>query len=122
MGIYFRDGWEADNTCSRPPAQETLRQHLQYALGKITDRAPQAFRDLKNIGESASALAKIYISKGLHQEEGGSAVLPEHHITIETPDYPNPKRFHLYFLLFKNGWFPSKFTHIEARRVESLPV
>ena len=78
----------------------------------------------------AKAMWSVKISKGLHQEDG-NMIMTEKHVTIDEPDFPYPKRYHLYFMHFgeKRGpgrWLATRITHVtygnEGKAIASVSL
>lgn len=123
--LIFADGWEADNTSTPKMSKEEIEKKTIDALKSLVT-TDQEFRYLKNITlNTTSRLARTKVTKGLHQEEGNS-IIPDSHITLQIPDLPNPKTFHLYFWYVQKktgkGWYPYKLTHIEGNVRKSVEL
>lgn len=118
MTIEFRDGWETDNTAAPKMSKDDIAAGVKAGLEKLNSDDVE-FKSLKSLGLGASALAKIYVSKGLHQEQGNQ-VLAENHVTLEIAEFPTPKRFHMFFWYVTvnkvKAWYPNSVTYIRDRR------
>lgn len=116
MTIAFRDGWDKDNTATPKMTQDAIVEGIRAGLDKLKSEDVE-FKSLRSLGLGASALAKIYVSKGLHQEEG-NLVLAENHVTLEIAQFPTPKRFHMFFwyvIVDKvRGWHPNAVTYVNT--------
>jgi hypothetical protein len=121
MSIQFRDDWETDNTATPKMSKNQVEDGVRAGLDSLNSLDVE-FASLKSVGLSTSSLAKIYVSKGLHQEQGNQ-ILANNHVTLEAPDYPNPKRFHMFFWYVTvnkvQGWHPNSVTYIRDNRVVS---
>jgi hypothetical protein len=116
MTIEFRAGWDTDNTATPKMSEADIAAGIKAGLEKLNSQDVE-FKSLKNLGLGASGLAKIYVSKGLHQEQGNQ-VLAENHVTLEIAEFPNPKRFHMFFWYVTvnkvKGWHPNSVTYIKG--------
>jgi hypothetical protein len=116
MTVATATGWDAvDNHQVKGVSETALIELVTNALAGCALRCKEK-AILQMCSIAASEQFKVRISKGLHQDDGNSMVV-EKHVTLDEPDYPNPKRFHLYFMFFgeKRGpgkWLPTRITHV----------
>jgi hypothetical protein len=122
--LVFADGWETDNTSTPQISKDDIEKKTIAALSSLST-TDKEFTYLKNITLSPSNLATTKVTKGLHQEEGNQ-IIPDSHITLEIPDWPRPKRFHMYFWYVQKkagkGWYPYRLTHIEDNARKSVDL
>jgi len=71
MAIEFRDGWDKDNRATPKMSQADISAGVEAGLEKLNSEDVE-FKSLKNLGLGTSSLAKIFVSKGPHQDQGSS--------------------------------------------------
>jgi hypothetical protein len=111
--LVFEKGWDQgeNNNAPKALAEDELRKKILEALGKL----PKVTKDkellyLYGHATSDSPLAKAKVIKGMHQDTG-NAILAETHCTVQIPDYPFPKTYHIWFIYLKTGWWASQVSH-----------
>lgn len=117
MTIEFRNGWDTDTATPKLGKRE-LREKIMAVLNSYKGEDVE-FKHLKNMGLGTNGLQKIFVTKGLHQEEGPT--VKDNHVTVEYPSYPNSKRFHIYMMYVskstkkkkkaKKGWYAHMMTY-----------
>lgn len=127
--LVFEPGWDSgvNNNTPNGLGKDDLEKTLILAIDRLNNRTTdKEFKYLVSHAQSDSPMAKAKVVKGMHQDTG-NLIIPETHCTIEIADWPNPKRFHVWFLWIgkggKAGWKASKVSYeISSKNYKDVDI
>ena len=103
--LVFNDGWDSDNNNNSPNrlSKDDLEAAIRAAVAEMRLRTNDAeFLFLANTIQSPSTMLKSYVMKGMHQESGNQ-ILPETHCTVDVPNYPYRRTYHIWYMWYRKG-------------------
>jgi hypothetical protein len=120
--LIFDEKWNEANNNNSPNklSQDKLDTAIRAAITEMKTRTnDEEFLFLATAVESTSSMLKSYVMKGMHQETGNQ-ILPETHCTVDVPDFPHRRNYHIWFLWAKKskvtGWHAQKVSYEYAKK------